>query len=270
MPELAELRLTADFVNQSSTNRIFKDVWKNPVHKLQTLDLSQHLGKGETFRIRAISRGKELKLEIIPETSNPFPIIFTLGMGGHFSYNLIEKRAKHTHFSFLSVDEQSELEFVDVRRFGRWKISDWNPDRSPDLTTETDQWKSNILNNLNHKDFNRPFYEWLMNQRWINGYGNYLRAELVQRMDINPFATAREVITKYQESFFSIAPLLPDQAYLLGGGQIYSWSNPLQDMDIEPYKWKEWMRAYKNPSFNNILDRNGRRFWYDPKWKITL
>lgn len=266
MPELAELRLTADFVNQSVANRSFVSTWKNPVHKLADLNLEPLLQNDEEFTIQAISRGKELKLQIIPQESVPFPIIFTLGMGGHFSYNQISERTKHTHFSFLSSDGESELEFVDVRRFGRWKISDWNPDRSPDLTTETASWQQNIMQNLGHKDFKRPFYEWLMNQRWINGYGNYLRAELCQRMDIDPFLTARAVIGSHGESFFSIAPLLPNEAYLLGGGQIYSWSNPLQDMTIEPHKWDAWMRAYKNPNYHNIIDRNGRRFWYHPKW----
>lgn len=266
MPELAEVRLTADFINRTSAGKRFFGVWKNPVHKLGGIDLSPYISDGEFFTLEAKSRGKELKIVATPESSEQFSFMFTLGMGGHFSFNEIANRAKHTHFSILSHDGNSELEFVDVRRFGRWKIGDWNPDRSPDLTTEYESWKENIKNNINHKDFKKPFYEWLMNQRWINGYGNYLRAELVQRMDVDPFLSASEIITKNSEDFFHIAPKLPSEAYLLGGGQLYSWVNPFNDGKIVPGEWDRWMKAYKNPNYYNLIDTGGRRFWYSPKW----
>jgi endonuclease VIII-like 1 len=270
MPELAELKLTSDFVNSSVVGKNFFSTWKNPVHKLKDLDLSRHLKMDENFSMVSSSRGKELLLRIFPESSENFSISFTMGMGGHFKFGPISERPKHTHFSFICSDGINELQFVDVRRFGRWRIGDWHPDRSPDLTYETELWKNNILDNISGKDFDRPFYEWLMNQKWMNGYGNYLRAELCQRMDIDPFLSARQVINNYQDEFFSLAPILPGEAYLLGGGQLYSWVNPFSQSEIVPGQWSEWMKAYKNPAYENIIDRNGRRFWYHPKWNNQL
>ena len=58
MPELAELKLTADFVNRVSTGRVFHGTWKNPVHKGKGILISF------PYRIQAKSRGKELMLEI--------------------------------------------------------------------------------------------------------------------------------------------------------------------------------------------------------------
>jgi endonuclease VIII-like 1 len=267
MPELAEVRLTSEYVNMVVEGKTFSSTWKNPVHKLHDLDLLPHT-MGKDFTIKSIARGKEIKLTICPIGQAEFGIMFTLGMGGKFDFNPVSSRAKHTHFSFLTSDGNHELEFVDVRRFGRWKIGDWNPDRSPDLTTEFEAWKDNILQNIGHKDFQRPFFEFLMNQRWINGYGNYLRAELCHRMDIDPFLSAKDIILDHSDQFFEIAPLLPQQAYRLGGGQIYTWNNPLNS-EIQPHAWDEWMRAYKNPNYSNIIDRNGRRFWYHPKFTTS-
>jgi endonuclease VIII-like 1 len=264
MPELAEVRLTSDYVNKVVKGVKFASTWKNPVHKLGDLDLIPYTFE-RNFSIRSEARGKEIKLHISPDDAEIFSVIFTLGMGGKFDFNPAHARAKHTHYSFLSEDGNFELEFVDVRRFGRWRIGDWHPDRSPDLTTEFDVWKKYILSNISHRDFSRPFYEFLMNQRWINGYGNYLRAELCHRMDIDPFLSARRIIMEHPDNFFRLAPLMPQEAYLLGGGQIYTWNNPLNS-NIQPHAWDEWMRAYKNPNYSNLIDRNGRRFWFHPKY----
>ena len=58
MPELAELKLTADFINKNTKDRIFHSVWKNPVHKGNDIKI------GFPFSIEAFSRGKELMLQI--------------------------------------------------------------------------------------------------------------------------------------------------------------------------------------------------------------
>jgi len=59
MPELAELRLTADYINQEAQNRVFYSVKKNPVHKGKEVEI-QFRG----FTISAESRGKELMLTL--------------------------------------------------------------------------------------------------------------------------------------------------------------------------------------------------------------
>ena len=58
MPELAELKLTSDFINRSAKDKIFHSVWKNPVHKGKEIKI------GFPFSIDAVSRGKELMLRI--------------------------------------------------------------------------------------------------------------------------------------------------------------------------------------------------------------
>jgi endonuclease VIII-like 1 len=269
MPELAELKLTADFVNSSCRDKLFFDSWKNPAHKgLIISGIYQILGTKDDFSISAQSRGKELKLILRSTNSKSIDLLFTMGMGGNFQFCTPPERPKHTHYSFINRDNLYELDFVDVRRFGRWKIGGWNPERGPDPTTEFEDFVKNIKNNIAHRDFNKPLYEWLMNQKWVNGFGNYLRAELCERLDTDPFKSARSVIiSDYGEKLFELCHQLPWDAYELGGGQLYTWKNPNDEKPLKKLEWDEWMIAYKNKKFENMLDSNDRRFWFNPKWK---
>lgn len=47
--------------------------------------------------------------------------------------------------------------------------------------TEHDEFKENILSNLEQPVFRRPICEVLLNQQYFNGIGNYLRAEVLYR-----------------------------------------------------------------------------------------
>ena len=98
------------------------------------------------------------------------------------------------------------LSFVDYRRFGKWEINgEWGKDRGPDPISnyevlfikykkvlykfligiilhyfhiyfyQTKDFRSNILNNLEDVAFNGPICETMLNQKYFNGIGNYLR-----------------------------------------------------------------------------------------------
>ena len=54
-----------------------------------------------------------------------------------------------------------------------------------------------ILNNLDKKVFDQPIHLVLMNQKYFNGIGNYLRAEILYRLpEVNPFMEAREILKR--------------------------------------------------------------------------
>lgn len=75
------------------------------------------------------------------------------------------------------------LSFVDFRRFGRWQINaDWGLDRGPCPITDYENFRSNVINNLEDCAFkNKAICEVLLNQKYFNGIGNYLRAEILFR-----------------------------------------------------------------------------------------
>ena len=259
MPELAELRLTADYVNKSANGLKFVGIKKNPVHKGKDIEVPFKF-----FKISAESRGKELMLTLSDDdSSEKRHLLMTMGMSGHFAHTNTGREKKHSHLMFVEKDGTT-LSFVDVRRFGKWKwVDDWSPNRGPDPTTEYDAFTDNIIHNLDKAAFNHPIHTVLMNQSYFNGIGNYLRAEILYRLPhINPFESARNVLAK-EPDIFVLCRDIPLQAYALGGGQLKDWESPFS---TDPEPLRKFMRCYGNPGMSKRKDKNGRIFWYDPKW----
>lgn len=259
MPELAELRLTADYINTSAKGLKFVNIIKNPSHKGKDIYI-----RFSHFTITAESRGKELMLTLMDRDSHEIvKLLMTMGMSGHFQLHNTENTHKHAHLSFISTDGVS-LSFVDVRRFGKWKISnDWSPNRGPDPINEFAKFKENVLSNLDKAAFDHPIHLVLMNQQYFNGIGNYLRSEVLYRLPhINPWDSARSVING-DHKILTLCSEIPKVAYILGGGQLKDWKNP---NGVDASDFYRFMKCYGNPIMSKIKDKNGRTFWYDSKW----
>ena len=50
---------------------------------------------------------------------------------------------------------------------------------------EHEEFRANILGNLEDKIFDKPLCEVMHNQKYFNGIGNYLRAEIIFRLVCN-------------------------------------------------------------------------------------
>ena len=93
MPELAELKFTADYVNKMSEGAKYVNVVKNPEHKCEDLNIPFKF-----FKIKAESKGKEMVLIIQDNDSDKFiPIRMTMGMSGYFKLTNTGQEAKHSH-----------------------------------------------------------------------------------------------------------------------------------------------------------------------------
>ena len=77
------------------------------------------------------------------------------------------------------------MSFVDFRRFGKWEVdADWSKDRGPCPMFDYDNFRQNIIDNLDEPAFkNKPICEVMLNQKYFNGIGNYLRAEILYRLN---------------------------------------------------------------------------------------
>lgn len=256
MPELAELKFTADYVNQVSEGQTYVRVEKNPVHKCDDLNIPF-----KKFRIKAVSKGKEMVLYFLDKQSDQYiPVRITMGMSGHFKLTNTGQEPKHAHLKFYRSDGTT-MSFVDVRRFGKWKQGvAWSENRGPDPTTEFDMFWTKVMTNLTK--LNKPLYEVLMDQKYFNGIGNYLRAEIIYRAgDVDPFLPAGMQFARYPK-LLELCRDIPLLAYAKGGGSIKDWDNPFGDDSIQ----EKFMLCYGNDKMSKRKDRNGRTFWYDPKW----
>ena len=129
----------------------------------------------------------------------PLPLLFRMGMTGHIqSFPSHTDTHKHAHLTFLS-SEPSEVAvcFVDQRQFGRWLVtSQWDATRGPCPLTEYQLFRSHVLASLDSRPLQKPLCELLLDQRYFNGIGNYLRAEICHRAEVNPFASGRNVLAR--------------------------------------------------------------------------
>jgi hypothetical protein len=97
----------------------------------------------------------------------------------------------------LGVLTLSSLLAHSSRRFGSWQVTeDWGDakERGPDIVTEHAAFKQLIKSSLDAPVFNKAICEVMLDQQYFNGIGNYLRAEILHRADVHPFARARDVL----------------------------------------------------------------------------
>ena len=181
MPEGPELKLSSLYVNASCKGRIFTGkVVKSAVSKCNEVAFSS-----PRYIITSESRGKEMALclSCMENTQNTLRIVFRFGMSGRFWFGPASDAQKHAHLNFFTADEPANvLSFVDPRRFGSWHVMQaWGQERGPDPMYEYNDFRKNVLSRLDDSAFNRPICETLLNQKYFNGVGNYLRAEVLFR-----------------------------------------------------------------------------------------
>nr|XP_023408697.1 endonuclease 8-like 1 isoform X3 [Loxodonta africana] len=229
MPEGPELHLASLFVNEACRGLVFGGcVEKSSVSRNPEVPF-----ESSAYCISATARGKELRLTLSPlpgaqPPQEPLALVFRFGMSGSFQLVPRDTLPPHAHLRFYTVSPGPQLAlcFVDIRRFGHWDLGGkWQPGRGPCVLLEYEQFRENVLRNLADRAFDRPICEALLDQRFFNGIGNYLRAEILHRLRIPPFEKARTVLEALQQhrpvgtTRFTHRPCVLAQAYQNGGCQ---------------------------------------------------
>lgn len=256
MPEIAEVRIMSDFINKNSKDKKFTKIFNIEKGNISTEYLDSE------FTISSECNGKELILNLQFEY-DVVPIYIFMGMSGNWKY-VPTIEWNETKFSRLRLDDESGNSLL---LYGGYMGPKYNINkpfsgvkRGPDPTKDFDNFKKNILDNLSKKDFDKPIYEVLLNQKYFNGIGNYLRSTIMYYLDENPFTTARELITK-RPDILDLCREIPLKAYQLNGGQLRDWNNPF---NLDSENFLQWVYYQKGSS---IKDSNKRTFWFHPKWK---
>ncbi|XP_069621879.1 endonuclease 8-like 1 [Ranitomeya imitator] len=275
MPEGPELHLASLYVNKACHGLHFGgDVEKSAVSKNPEVPFSC-----PKYAISAVSRGKEVKLILTPVAGAVAWIVFRFGMSGSFKLTSEEELPKHAHLRFYTLDVPRQvLSFVDQRRFGSWVYNGtWQPERGPCVMTEYEKFRENVLNHLADKPFDKPICEVLLNQKYFNGIGNYLRAEILFRLKIPPFMSARTVlesikdqsqnadlslskkvkIKKENPDLLQLCNLVPMEVIDLGG-KGYAPGYKKEDYNT----LMQWMQCYYVPGMKSLKDHNGRMIWF--------
>lgn len=295
MPEGPELHLASLHVNRMCEGLVFTGaVEKSDVSKCPEVPFSC-----DAYRIKAQSRGKEVRLTLTPIKSDnerksktgqpqqPMDVVFRFGMSGSFRFTTVDELPKHAHLRFYTNESPPRaLSFVDARRFGSWQPNGtWQAARGPCIMFEYESFRENVLSNLSDKAFDRPICEALLNQMYFNGIGNYLRAEILYRSQIPPFVKARTALqglestdedkkkVKMENAITKTADVaemgmkaeITDLLYLchtvpLEVVKLGGKGYDPQTSDYSPLI--TWMQCYGVNGMKSIRDRNGRTMWF--------
>ncbi|KAJ8252256.1 hypothetical protein COCON_G00215680 [Conger conger] len=287
MPEGPELHLASLFVNRVCKGVVFTGaVEKSEVSKCPEVPFACN-----AYCISAASRGKEVMLTLTPIKNEgagstakaglvqPMNVVLRFGMSGFFHFTSVEELPKHAHLRFYTNEQPHRaLSFVDARRFGSWQPNGtWQPDRGPCIMFEYQSFRDNVLSHLSDRAFDRPICETLLNQKYFNGIGNYLRAEILHRLNISPFVKARSVLEGLQSKEFSepaksdseekrevksegpdllrLCHTVPLEVVQLGG----KGYNP-EKADYSNFE--AWLQCYSVEGMKSVRDHNGRTIWF--------
>jgi endonuclease VIII-like 1 len=276
MPELAEIKIMAEYINSVCGNKQFKNIEKSSVTKVKC-DVNRPFDN-KRFTISASSRGKELMLTLRSESGETRKLLFAMGMSGHWAMVKRGQYPVHAHLIFIS-DEYC-LAMVDVRRFAKWKWNnDWNKKRGPCPVNQYDDFVNHFFKNRSTKIFQKPVFEALMDQSYFNGIGNYLRAEILFRLDINPLMKLQDALGYKNNMLLRLCHDVCQEAYLVGGGELKDWTNPFKTgyargrinkkmKVLADTDFRDWLKCYGKAL--SIIDAKGRRFWYSEKWKSQM
>ena len=254
MTELAEIKITSQYINNACENIKFNEIF----------DYNKNISlfKENDFYVQSFSTGKELRVDLIKDFKIIKSIFFSLGMTGTFSFCEKDKY-KHNRLSFLSNGDKN-LNLIDIRKFAKWRFDeDWSKNRGPCPVSEFDLFNSQLSKAISGKTnyfLKRDISEVLLDQKYFNGIGNYLRAEILYRAKILPSRNSYTVLSD-SENFLLITNLcksVAEEAIYLGGGQIKNWKNPFGK---EKVNFSNWLKVYGRGE--NYIDKTKRRIWFN-------
>lgn len=258
MPELSEIKIMADFINQHSKGKTFNCL--NHIDKNNSVinPIIQN-----NFNLSADTNGKQLILNLQLGTESMKIWVF-MGMSGNWKFVPMSDWTQSKYIR-LRIDSKDGCLILYGGFMGpKYSLKPFKSKRGPDPTKEFNKFKQNILKNLNKKAFNKPICECLLDQEYFNGIGAYLTSEIVGRLDINPFRKINDLSNMELESIFEMIKKCCEESYLLGGGELRDWVNPFGKSRI-----KEWIQFYDNKKDCHKHRFGKRNIWVKNKWKAS-
>lgn len=255
MPEASEIHIMSDFINQNSTGFKFKKFF--------------HVEKGNIpvdsnyndFSVSSDFYGKQLQLNF-NDLSNPISFSVFMGMSGNWT--LVNTHDwSNTKFTRMRLDRDDGKSLLLYGGYmgPKYKIGKFDTKRGPDIVKDFDKFKIKILNNLTDKSFDNHICEVLLDQKYFNGIGAYLNAEIMGRVDIDPFRSFKSLNFEELNLLFDTSYQCCVESYNFGGGELRDWYNPFGKSKI-----KDWIRFYGNKDKCYRQKFGTRNIWIQKKW----
>ena len=260
MPEGPEVKIASDYLNHFfySSKKIKFEIISEYYQK-KYFDvfntINNHLKKFQpSFTI-----GKNIFLEL---SNNQF-FNFHLGMTGGWS----KKPIKHCHFRVFN--ENKELFFVDVRKFGKMKIITKSEfidkfNATYDLLNESYHMQ-NHLNYLEKKvSIKKSICSIIMDQKYFPGVGNYIKSEALYSAKIHPEEKWGNLNQIQRKHLITNIKIIMINSYKSGGAELKDFNNPFHS---SKFKLKIYGKKYTNTNHlvSSETTSDYRKTWFCKK-----
>lgn len=171
------------------------------------------------------TRGKWIVIELDTDY-----LLVHLRMEGKFFFRDINSPVEKHHHVVFTIDNNEELHFQDVRKFGRMKLipKDKINDMPPFTELGLEPWDKNLTSNYlkdKLKSKRLPIKTVLLDQSIITGIGNIYDDEILFLSGINPLTPAKDVPIDKLNLIIKNTITTLDKAIALGGTTIHSFTS---------------------------------------------
>jgi formamidopyrimidine-DNA glycosylase len=242
VPELPEVETVSQGLRQRALGRhiLAVDV-RHPAVVVGSPE--QFAAELEGRAIASIERkGKVLALEMLAENAPPRYLLVRLGMTGQFTVRARETPIEpHTHVLLTLRDEQ-QLRFRDVRRFGRLRCCTRSEMEAvfgrlgPDAQQAT--WEQFLAA---MRGRHGAVKSWLMNQQCLAGIGNIYADESLFAARIHPLEQPGRISVRRGRRLFQAVRRVLDQAVRLQGTSFSDYV----DIEGRPGNYEPRLRVYQ-------------------------
>ena len=223
MPEGPEVKIASDYFNNFFDKNfdikfeIITQYYNKKYSQLfKTISDKIHTGFSPTFTV-----GKNIFIKL----KDNLLFRFHLGMTGGWSNKLI----KHCHFRIFN--QNKELFFKDVRKFGKMKIINStyfkeNYNHEYDLLNPSYNFNKHINYLEQTISSKRKICSIMMDQKKFPGVGNYIKSEALYKSKIHPEEQWGKLNRQTKQEIISNTKNIMHESYRLGGAELKDFSNP--------------------------------------------
>ena len=226
MPEKPEVITVARKLEKKLINRTITSVevfHKNMIDYPSVDDFTKNI-KNQTIH-EITTRGKWIVM-----TLDDYYLLFHLRMEGKFFFRTKkDEKNKHEHV-FFNLDNDEQLRFADVRKFGRVMLIEKDKIYSMKPYTELglEPWDKDLTSNYLKEKYNKktlPIQSVLLDQSIITGIGNIYADEILFLSKINPLTKAKDLTDKNRKDIITNTVKVLDKAIEEGGTTIRSYTS---------------------------------------------
>ncbi|MBR1385197.1 MAG: DNA-formamidopyrimidine glycosylase [Bacilli bacterium] len=200
------------------------DVYHDNMIDYPSIPLFKERIKNETIH-DITTRGKWIVMSL-----DNYYLLFHLRMEGKFFFRTKnDEKGKHEHVIF-SLDDDSELRFADVRKFGKVMLIEKDKIYSMKPYTELglEPWDKELTSDYLKEKYMKktlPIKSVLLDQSIITGIGNIYADEILFLSHINPLTRAKDLTDKNREDIIKNTIKVLDKAIEEGGTTIRSYTS---------------------------------------------